>query len=170
MSQMMSASMQLPVLFHCEKQNMRLTTLGCAKLWRAAREKRPDPWDSKYHCFTCSIGAANAGEAISATAVETEAIRTICPRCRRRAFRMISGRFCISCYNRHREVLVGKNGKGGRPQLTDVLHSEHVMVLTGDGVYSKECEAVTCLPEAMIALARSAIGPIAFARAHMEAA
>jgi len=163
-----STAVQLPSLFLCEKQRVRLTEPGCARLWRAAQEKRPEAWEAKYHCFTCQIGAANAGETISATAAETEALRCICPRCRRRSDRIIAGRLCISCYNRQREVNVGRNRKGTRPRLTDVLHTETFAVVTSAGIRVAKAEAVTGILEAMLACARAATGPVAFASAPVS--
>jgi len=77
---------------------------------------------------------------------------------------MIRGRLCISCYNRDREVRIGRNAKGGRPLLTDALHPERMIVISDDGPETTEFPAVTGLVEAMITVANSATGPIAFGR------
>jgi hypothetical protein len=160
--------LKLPVLFLCEKQRMRLTEAGCARLWRAAQEKRPEAWEAKYHCFTCRIGAANAGETMSDTVEETEALRSICPRCRRRSDRIIAGHLCISCYNRQREVNTGRNRKGTRPRLTDVLHTETFAIVTAEGITVAKAAAVTGVLEAIIACARAATGPVAFTSAPVS--
>ncbi len=52
-----------------------------------------------------------------------------CARWTKYSARLINGRFCISCYNRNREALVGKNAKGSRPALCDRLHPVSVAVV-----------------------------------------
>ena len=95
--------MQQLDMMRCDRQSMTLTKSGCARLWRSAQDKRPSEWEGRFVCLTCAVGAANAGGSISVTASETEALRTICPRCQRRTLRFIGGRICVSCYNRERE-------------------------------------------------------------------
>jgi hypothetical protein len=63
-----------------------------------------------------------------------------------------------------REVRIGKNAKGGRPLLTDVLHVEHLVLIQASGERVVEHSTVTGLPEAMIAMARAATGALAFGR------
>jgi hypothetical protein len=55
----------------------------------------------------------------------------ICPRCRRGGSRMIGGRLCVSCWNREREVKIGRNAKNTRPQL--VLEPRRLGVVIGYG-------------------------------------
>jgi hypothetical protein len=161
--------MQLPEMMQCDRLSMKLSTPGCARLWRSAQESRPKEHEGRYACLTCTIGAANAGASLPPTAAATEALRTVCPRCERRATRFIAGRLCISCYNRDREVRIGKNAKGNRPLLTDVLRAANVVII--EAADSRiEHSVVTGLPEVMISIARTATGVLAFGRLNpMEA-
>ena len=82
-------------------------------------------------CVGCPIGRQHAGVDIqSAKAVgdpTTQTYRPVCLRCRRSGrdstsrliarMRLIRGHtICVSCYNREREVLHGKNSKGAPPR------------------------------------------------------
>ena len=79
--------------------------------------------------------------------------------------RLINGRLCVSCYNREREALIGKNAKGGRPMICDVLHTERLAVIDGSGSGSViEAGPVVGIVEAIVAMMRTATGPLAFGR------
>lgn len=79
---------------------------------------------------------------------------------------MVGGLLCISCYNRHREALRGRNAKGTRPGLADRLHTVRLEV-AGRPV---RVEAVTGRVEAMLALGKRQVapGPIAFGRPPLD--
>lgn len=51
-----------PSLFLGERQTIRLTVAGRARLWRSARDRRPEPHKGRHICLGCPIGGANAGE------------------------------------------------------------------------------------------------------------
>lgn len=114
--------------------------------------------------MTCPIGAANAGQSMPSTAQATEDFRMMCPRCCRLSDRMIGKRLCVSCYNREREALIGKNAKGGRPLLCDVLHSQIIVAMDASGPRVVRADPVVSAAEAVFGLARLAQGPMAFAR------
>jgi hypothetical protein len=152
-------------MMRCDRQNMTLTRGGCTRLWLSTRVTRPDPWEGRRHCLTCPVGAANAGRPMAQMDETTEALRLICPRCTRVAMRLINGRLCVSCYNREREALIGKNAKGGRPMICDVLHTERLAVIDGSGSGSViEAGPVVGIVEAIVAMTRTATGPLAFGR------
>ena len=119
----------------CPPMSARLSLAGCQRMWRSAQERRPEAWEAKRHCLTCQLGAerAGVGAEVARRAAIAEAMRRVCPRCERRAARLIGGRHCVSCYNRQAEVRRGRNCKGGRPRLTDVLHAERVAILDATG-------------------------------------
>jgi Zn finger protein HypA/HybF involved in hydrogenase expression len=150
------------MMMRCDRQNMALSVQGCAKLYTSTIALRPQPWEARFGCLACPIGAANAGHPVVTTSESTELLRTICPRCRRRAFRVIQNRLCVSCWNREREVRVGRNGKGGKPRL--VLEPVVMAVVSSDAVRTIEAPMMSGMIEAMIAAARSATGPVAFGR------
>jgi hypothetical protein len=173
-------------MFRCDRRNMTLSRVGCSRLWLSTQDptKRPDPSEGRFTCMTCDIGCFHAtGQqpASEGFAEVHEALRTICPRCLRRTDRMIAARapgnpnLCISCTNRHYEAFrsrkdgsgVGRNGKGGRPLLCDLLHTVTLLVTDQDGARTRvvRAEAVTSASEAMFAMARKASGPMMFSRA-----
>ena len=124
--------MDLPALFRCERQSMTLTPLGCKKLWLAAQARRPEPWESRHKCLSCPIGAGHAGVSPEEQAAKAAAdsLRTVCARCQRLAERgdrrqpLVNGNHCVSCDNRQREAMRGRNAKGNPPQLMSKLHAQ----------------------------------------------
>ncbi len=151
----------------CERARMTLSVAGCARYWLSAQESRPRPWEGRHRCLTCPIGAARAGRPGDGPFLPAELLRqwAICPRCCRPATRLsrdhlIRGRLCVSCFNRDREVLKGKNAKGRPPQL--VLRDVTLAVVEGDGVRQIPHPRVKSDLEAMLVEAMRAKGPLAF--------
>jgi hypothetical protein len=151
-------------LFTCELHSMRLTTRGCARLWTAARAKRPEAWEGVSLCYTCPVGAGNAGEVMPTAAGAMDAIRCLCPRCRRASDRIIGGRLCISDYNRQREVRVGRDAKGNVPRLTSRIGSRAVLVTDQNGTRRQRVGDVVDFGEAVLVLARTSAWACSFAR------
>ena len=154
-------------MMRCDKRSMTLSKAGCAKLWLSAQENRPKEWEGRFACIGCRVGAMSAGKPMPETAEAVEAWRMVCPRCRRPAQRMISGRFCISCWNRNREATASppKNSKGNPPRLLlDRLHSEIVVVSDGAAARIVREENVVDLTELIVLHARTATGALAFSR------
>jgi hypothetical protein len=154
----------VPEMMRCDRLQMTLSRPGCARLWEAAARKRPEAWEGRAACRNCSIGAANAGKKVDPSTVALDEIRMVCSRCTRTASRLINNELCVSCYNRHREVLVGRNAKGHRPLLADVLHRQIIAVIERDGDRMVRSSLAVGAAELMIAAARRASGPIAFSR------
>jgi hypothetical protein len=153
----------MPAMFDCAKRRMRLTVSGCAKLWTSANdpESRPAKFEGRFACLACPIGAANAGQYISPTAAVVEALRCTCARCLRPSDRIIKARLCISCYNRERELLIGRNAKGRPPRLK--LSRLRVVVVEAGVPRTVEQTALSLL-EIILATARTATGSISFGR------
>ena len=154
-------------MMQCAPRNMTLSRPGCARLWLSANgnpENRPKPWEGRSACIVCPVGAANAGRVQSPVAGAVDALRLICPRCERLAQRLIHKRLCISCYNREREVRIGRNAKGGRPHLTDRLGGVAIAVTDCIGATRVRAVEAVSAAEAMIAAARKATGWLAFGR------
>lgn len=149
----------------CARQSMTLSVNGCAKLWRSAQEDEPKPWEGRWHCRTCPIGAAHNGQSpreIEA-ATTAAALAPWCPRCVRVSDRIINGDLCISCYNRAREAERGRNAKGGTPRLAAVLHAETVAAVAPGAAPARVTFAsVASRAEALIRAAKRAAGPVAF--------
>lgn len=124
----------LPELVPCPPLRSRMTEKACVRMWSSTKQKPPAPHEARSACLTCPLGAQRSG--IDAAAAEAQAraaaleatMRHICPRCERVAPRLIHGRHCISCYNRDREARIGRNAKGTRPRLADIIHPETLTV------------------------------------------
>lgn len=161
----MGRTMELE-LFRCERRALSLTKASCAASWQAAERKRPEPWEGRWHCRTCPIGAAHAGKPQPATAATVESLQCLCPRCQRQAPRLINGRLCVSCYNREREALRGRNAKGGVPRLTAILHDDTVLTVRDGILRLHVVRRVTNAAESMMVLGRAATGSgsLAFSR------
>lgn len=154
--------------FQCARQKMTLTVAGCRRLWVSAQEKRPDPGEGRHSCLSCPIGAQHGGQAPAAAAASraSEALRRFCPGCSRPASRLIHGLHCVSCYNRRREIAVGKNAKGNPPAVVAArIHDVALSVATPTSAPAVEVfQAVASRVEAMVFAAKRAAGAIHFGR------
>lgn len=146
-------------LMTCERSALRLSAAGCARMWLSCRVTPPEPWEGRFKCLDCPTGADHAG-GIQAPTTPADRLKTICPRCGLERDRFIGNRLCVSCYNRDREVLAGRNGKGNRPGLTDRLHTVNLAIATRGLVKRVTFERVTGRVEATLAAARQAGGCI----------
>lgn len=99
------------LFFRCEKMRGTLSTEACAGMWRKANDAAAD--GSCANCMRCPIGAVHAGE-VAASMSPLKGTMT-CSRCHRGASRLICKHLCPSCYNRAREVAIGRNAKGTAP-------------------------------------------------------
>lgn len=152
------------ILIQCERRQASMTERSCVESWTAAQKQRPEPWDSRWHCRNCTLGAARAGHPDPKGTVGAEELHLICPRCQRQAQRLINGLHCVSCYNRNREAQLGRNGKGAAPKLTRRLHAETLAVVGDTAVRVERASSVVSVVEAMILAAKKARGRIAFGR------
>ena len=158
-------------MMRCVRRDMTLTQAGCGRLWEAAQAKHAatklQPWEGITTCRTCPIGAKNAGTPMEAVFQPAAVLACICPRCDRPAARLINKRLCISCYNRDREALIGRDAKGNRPRLCDQLHDERLAISTDGGTRIETVTRVIGPTEAMLRVARDAKGPISFGWARV---
>jgi len=90
-------------IFDCIKLKARLAKQSCAKR-HLSKEF--------ITCSGCALGAVHAG--VQRDDVEF-ILKDVCVRCQKKAQRLIKHKLCISCYNREREVLVGKDRRGKVP-------------------------------------------------------
>lgn len=152
----MPAAMEM---IECERQRMRLSKAGCARLWRSAQERKPEPWEGRAHCRTCPIGAACAGVAAApaATAAAAEKLRPTCGRCGKVSDRFIHARgICISCYNREREARIGRNRRGNAPAITAKLAPLSMVLTTTEGARLRDFGLCTGPEEAIFTAAKAA--------------
>lgn len=149
----------------CEPQHARLTRRACARMYMSTLSgPRPEPFEARHTCVGCPIGAANSGNPSGYVTVQAQVWRNACCRCRQSAPRLINGFRCISCYNRHREAIRGRDRKGHRPRLIDRLYTAALVVFDGGKESRFEMERVVDASELLVTLARQAKGPLAFSR------
>ncbi len=149
-------------MMDCTSKNLRLTRSGCFRLWRGAQEHEPSAWEGRAACVACMTGARNAGYAPSPVAEYVRELQRTCTRCLRVASRLINGRYCISCYNRHTEALRGRNARGGLPKICKSLLAVAITQTSGSEVALLVERHVMSAAETMIAAARQAVAPMAF--------
>lgn len=149
--------------FNCSALRASLSSESCAGRFNAAAHEST--------CHACEIGALHAGKrVISRRAVP----HLLCCRCHELAPRLVAGGICVSCYNRQREVLVGRNAKGTPPNpaerfwggdscgKTVRMHRITVGVVHGRSVRMKTRDHAADTLEAMLEILR-ADGDAAFA-------
>jgi hypothetical protein len=150
-------------MFTCVKRGgLKLSTVGCGRIWESANSpKPPDPHEGRYACRGCPIGESHyTGKPPDPYAALRESVRRICSRCGQTTDRMINAEtfgFCISCFNRHREVLRGKNARGTVPTLSAQLHTEQAQVTTDAGSYILTRPLVLSFQELKIQAQRTAV-------------
>jgi hypothetical protein len=149
-------------LFRCDRTGMKLTPAGCARLFQSTREERPRPWEGRFACIACPIGAVNAGEDADPCAAAIEVWRSCCVRCLVGGYRLIGGSLCVSCYNRDREAAIGRDRKGHRPRLADHLHYIAISLVQGDTTASLQADRALSATEILVAAAKHATGIMSF--------
>ena len=165
----------LPEMFLCQRTAMRLTTKGCARLWMSANDHdreaknghnrrqqsyQPAPWQGKFVCWSCPLGAKNAGIDFEVHAL-ADMMRTRCSATGAIVSRLVVGQvgaFDVSVYNRRLEAARKRNARGGRPRICDELHIETLAVIDGDVVAVKTFGPVLSPFEALLNAARTASG------------
>jgi len=105
-------------LIDCARRKLRLTAPACARFWSASNPVSPPVWEGRIACHQCPAGAARAGATLDTSQIARDRLARVCARCLKTSDRIINGRLCVSCYNRDREVKIGRNRKGGVPVRT----------------------------------------------------
>lgn len=111
--------------FRCERYGV-MRDEACARAWMAAPEASRG--GRLAGCVGCEIGRRHAG--MPAPEKVHAAPSLVCVRCRRSSadgkgggfgsvgrVRFVRGLICVSCFNREREVIKGRDAKGNRPGL-----------------------------------------------------
>lgn len=118
-------------MFRCERLTASLQVTACAGMWREANADGHAP-ERLFRCQKCPLGAEHAGVADA----NMSPLRgsSVCARCHRTDLRLIGGNVCVSCYNRQREVAVGRNAKGKPPVKCAPLERRTVRYVCGGQV------------------------------------
>lgn len=124
------------------------------------------------NCLGCDVGQHHAGKSAVkplATAKPTAfAYRKVCVRCRNSGEGRLIGRMrlvregtvCVSCYNREREVVHGRNAKGARPKKwRDLFFVQIGSVTNGSLTIENFDHPVRDRLEAILTLLRRKDGP-----------
>lgn len=114
--------------FACQRLSATLSVASCSKMWTEANEKAAE---RHWRCRGCETGASHAGR----HGASTSGLRgsMVCSRCHRGATRLIGKWLCVSCFNRQREFVSGRNAKGAPPSRMLPLHRRSVAVVLPDG-------------------------------------
>lgn len=126
-----------------------LQVSSCADMWRKANHG-----NSEQHsrCKTCPIGAVHAGE--TAASMSPLMGTCVCARCHRGASRLIHRHLCISCYNRQRERVIGRNAKGAAPIKLVPLCRRRVRYVADGQVASLVLDLSQDMTELVVAVLR----------------
>jgi hypothetical protein len=144
--------------FDCSRLHAGLTISACADMWRAANEGRSERYTA---CRICPIGAAHAGVPNASRSPIRGAL--VCARCARGATRLIRKRICISCYNRERESIRGRNARGMVPTKLAPLAGRRAFYLSNGRVHLVRSDWTTSDAELVVATLRDAVHSVAFA-------
>lgn len=146
-------------LFRCEALRATMQVSSCKERWEQANAKNaPERLD---RCRGCTIGAAHAGvgDATSSPLFSSG----ICSRCHRKGLRLVGNDKCVSCWNREREYLLGRNAKGAEPKLHPRLVRLEATVMIGKRVATVKRERAVDMTEVVVARLRDESKRVLFA-------
>lgn len=145
--------------FGCQALAATLTTTACASNWRSSNEPGAE---RLMPCRSCPIGQAHAGDTDASTSPLRGA--RVCSRCLAGTMRLINGWLCVSCYNREREYIAGRNAKGRRPTRMATLDRRELKVFEfGVGARTMARALTVGLEEIMAAALRESSHRVVFA-------
>jgi hypothetical protein len=144
--------------FDCARLHASLSTRACTDMWRAANQARSERHTA---CRSCFVGATHAGVSNASRSPISGAL--VCSRCARGATRLIQKRLCISCYNRERELIKGRNARGMVPTKLAPLAPRQIFYMANGRAQLLRSERTTNSAELIIATLRDAIHTVAFA-------
>jgi hypothetical protein len=146
--------------FRCEPYRATLSTGACAERWKVAQQAVGYDADRFEKCRACPIGAEHAGQPVVIYSCLYG--KSICPRTRRWAPRLIHGRLSVSAYNRQLEFRKGANGRGTKPRFRFDPRRIGVVI---DGAYTELRDEYTAdALELVVQALRVATGRIMFTR------
>lgn len=145
--------------FQCSRLRATLASTSCADMWRKANGGEDE--GARGNCKLCPIGAVHAGEVAASMSPLKNTLT--CARCHRGATRLIGKHVCVSCYNRAREFVLGRNAKGTAPIHAQKLSPRRVRYLLGDEVRIVSRQLTADTDELIVALLRDSRKKVVFA-------
>lgn len=144
--------------FQCDRMRAKLSTTSCVSMWRKADEINDG---SHSACRLCPLGAVHAGE-VAASMSPLKGSLT-CSRCHRTATRLIGKMMCVSCYNRAREVALGRNAKGTIPVKLGKLDLRRIRFKAGATITELTMHKSIDMDELIVAALRDSKQSVVFA-------
>lgn len=145
------------VYFQCDRMRAKLSTASCISMWRKADEINDG---SHSACRLCPLGAVHAGE-VAASMSPLKGSLT-CSRCHRTATRLIGGMHCVSCYNREREYVKGRNAKGTAPIKIGTLEPRSIRFCAGGELKRFRLAMSTDMDELVVSVLRDSRTNVSF--------
>lgn len=143
--------------FQCERLSATLSVPSCADMWRKANHQNVE---RHARCKTCPVGAVHAGE--TAASMSPFMGACICARCTQPAARLIGKHLCVSCYNRQREYLIGKNSRGTAPAKMRPLARRAVRYLVDGEMRTLTMDLTADTTELIVAILRDSKKSVQF--------
>jgi hypothetical protein len=137
--------------FACDRLRATMSVASCGSRWEKANSTDVDA-DRFHTCRRCSIGAAHAGR-VDHNPSPFRGM-TICGRCHRGSVRLIGKHLCISCFNRARELRIGKNAKGTAPRKLVRLDQRSIAYRSGGVVKTRTIAETVDMEELIVAVLR----------------
>lgn len=137
--------------FRCEPLRASMSVSSCGARWEKANSTDVDA-DRFHTCRRCVVGATHAGR-VDHNPSPFRGM-TICGRCHRGSSRLIGKHLCISCFNRARELRIGRNSKGTKPRKLARLDQRSITYLAGGVVKTRTLAETVDMEELIVAVLR----------------
>jgi hypothetical protein len=134
-----------------------LTVTSCAERYQKASNPHADRYGA---CRACPLGAAHSGIANASLSPLRGSL--ICSRCLGGQMRLIRGNLCVSCYNREREVVKGRNARGMIPTKLAKLDPRSICYSENGEVRIARTERTAGISELVVATLRDAVHQVTF--------
>lgn len=146
------------LIFQCSRHKAALQVEACKGMWTEANGRTPP--DRLALCRNCPLGAQHAG--LQSFQVSKLKGTGICSRCHRGGMRLVRQDICVSCWNREREVLVGRNAKGKPPKHHQPVDRRTIRILNGEEIILVERPHSTSTDELIVAALRDSTRQVFF--------
>jgi len=143
--------------FRCDRLRATLSVDSCTRMWRQANHENVERLGQ---CKSCPAGAVHAGE--TAASMSPLMGQCVCARCHRTAIRLIGKHLCVSCWNRQREWILGKNSKGSKPTKMGPLLRRSIRYRKGDESAVKELDLSASITELVVSVLRDSKKSVQF--------